>query len=227
MTVALHSWGNPLHTRLKRTVRSPLVTAPTWPPFATALYCTVVAGTHTPPIMDLVLGNDAVHDAEHVLYLVAGYLFFLPVLGTEPLRHRVSAIGAYLMLLIAMMADSATGVTYTFQAREAFTPYARGARAWGPNLVTDLHLGGDVMFIGSDLIMASSPSHSLPATWPLTGTVCVRTAGHRAAEAAPWTYPRTTSTCNPSVEALSPGWNERVCRRHPSRESPQTPDNRG
>jgi cytochrome c oxidase assembly factor CtaG len=155
VTLALHSWPNPVHTQLKRAVRSRMVTALTWPPFATALYCAVVAGTHTPPVMDLVLENEAVHDAEHVLYLAVGCLFFLPILGTEPLRHRVSAIGAYLMLLLAMLVDSATGVAYTFQAREVFAPYARPARTWGPSLVTDLHLGGCVMFIGSDIIMAA------------------------------------------------------------------------
>jgi len=153
VTLLLHSWGNPVHTRLKRAVRSRLVTALTWPPVATALYCAVVAGTHTPPFMDLVLENQAVHDAEHVLYVFAGYLFFLPVLDAEPLKRRVSPIGGFLMLLIAMLADSATGIVYTFQGRQVFAPYARVVRAWGPSQVTDLHIGGYVMIMGSDLIM--------------------------------------------------------------------------
>lgn len=153
VTLLLHSWGNPVHTLVKRAVRSRTVTALTWPPFATALYCAVVAGTHTPPFMDLVLRDDAAHQAEHALYLVAGYLFFLAVIGAEPLRHRVSAIGAFLMLLIAMLADSATGVSYAFQSREVLAPYAAAARDWGPGLVTDLHLGGYIMFIGSDAVM--------------------------------------------------------------------------
>jgi putative copper resistance protein D len=133
--------------------RSRAVSALTHPASATVLYCAVVAGTHTPPFMDLVLRNEGVHDTEHALYLAAGYLFFLPVLGTEPLRHRASAIGAFLMLLITMLADSATGVTYTFQSREVFAPYLAVTRTWGPSLAADLHLGGYVMFIGSDVIM--------------------------------------------------------------------------
>jgi cytochrome c oxidase assembly factor CtaG len=154
VTLLLHSWGNPVHSIVKRAVRSGTVTALTRPAVATILYCAVVVGTHTPPFMDLVLENEAVHDAEHALYLVAGCVFFLVVLGTEPLRHRVSALGAFLMLLVTMLADSGTGVVYTLQSREVFAPYARVARDWGPGLVTDLHAGGYIMFIGSDAVMS-------------------------------------------------------------------------
>jgi cytochrome c oxidase assembly factor CtaG len=95
-----------------------------------------------------------VHDAEHALYLLAGCLFFLVAGGTEPLRHRVSVIGAFLMLLITMLSDSGIGVVYTFQSREVFAPYARVVRGWGPSLVTDLHAGGYIMIFGSDAVMS-------------------------------------------------------------------------
>ncbi len=75
----------------KRVVRSPAATALTWPPFTVTLYAAVGAATHLTPLMDLVLENPAVHDAEHVLYLVAGYLFFLPVIGRAAARAALSA----------------------------------------------------------------------------------------------------------------------------------------
>jgi cytochrome c oxidase assembly factor CtaG len=153
VTLVLHAWGNPLHTWVRRVVRSRVAAALTWPPAATLLYCAVVAGTHTPPVMDLVLGNGAVHDAEHALYLLAGYLFFLPVIGSEPIRWRLSVVGAYLVMLFAMMTDSFTGIVFTFQSGEVFAPYARTGRTWGPSLTADLHLGGVVMVAGSDLAM--------------------------------------------------------------------------
>jgi cytochrome c oxidase assembly factor CtaG len=155
VTLGLLSARNPLRAWIKRAVRSWVATALTWPPAATALYCAVVASTHTPPVMDLVLGNGAVHDLEHALYLVAGYLFFLPVIGSEPIRWRTSIVTRYLMLLVAMMADSFTGVVFTFQSREVFAPYARTGRTWGPGLVADLHAGGLVMLAGSDAAMAA------------------------------------------------------------------------
>ncbi|MHB1592827.1 MAG: cytochrome c oxidase assembly protein [Streptosporangiaceae bacterium] len=153
VTLALHASRNPLHTWIKRIVRSRIPLALTWPVAATLLYCVVVAGTHTPPVMDLVLENGTVHDAEHVLYLVSGYLFFLPIVGSEPIRWRMSVVSRYLVMMLAMMVDSATGIVFSFQSHEVFPPYARTGRSWGPGLVADLHAGGYIMVFGSDLVM--------------------------------------------------------------------------
>jgi putative copper resistance protein D len=129
VTLLLHSAGNPVHTWVKRAVRSRVASALTWPPAATALYCAVVAGTHLTPLMNLVLENSAVHDAEHALYLLTGYLFFLPVLGSEPIRWRVPPAGRYLMLLLVMPVDTAVGVLLMLAPREWFPAYARTGRA--------------------------------------------------------------------------------------------------
>ena len=153
VTLLLHSAGNPVHTWVKRAVRSRIVTGLTWPPAVTVLYGAVVAGTHLTPLMNLVVENDAVHDAEHALYLVTGYLFFLPVLGSEPIRWRVPMAGRYLMLLVTMPLDTAVGVLLMIAPHEMFPAYSRAGRTWGPSLVADLHAGGVIMWVGSDSIM--------------------------------------------------------------------------
>jgi putative copper resistance protein D len=153
VTLALRAARGRARRALARAIRSRVASALTWPPAATALYCAVVALTHTPAVMDLVLRNNAAHDAEHALYLLAGYLFFLPVTGSEPIRWRLTVPGRYLMLVVAMMADSFTGAVFTFQSGEIFAPYAQTGRTWGPGLVADPHLGGYVMIAGSDIAM--------------------------------------------------------------------------
>ncbi len=155
VTLLLHAAGNPVHTWVKRAVRSPVVTVLTWPPVAIALYCAVVAGTHLTPLMDLVLENSAAHDAEHLLYLIAGYLFFLPVVGSEPIRWRLSLMVRFLMLLIVMPVDTLVGVILMIVPRELFPPYLHAGRAWGPSPLADLHAGGIIMWAGSDLVMAA------------------------------------------------------------------------
>ncbi len=152
-TLLLHVARNPLHTRVKRILRSRVVSGLTWPPVAATLYASTVISTHLTPLMNLVLENAAIHDGEHVLYLVVGYLYFLPVVGSEPIRWRVSILGRYLLLLITMPVDTLVGVTLMLVPRELFPAYARAGRTWGPSLVTDLHAGGLIMFAGSDLIM--------------------------------------------------------------------------
>ena len=153
VTLLLHAARNPLHTRVKRVLRSRAVSGLTWPPAAVALYAAVVAVTHLTPLMNLVLENEAVHDAEHALYLVAGYLYFLPVVGSEPVR-RLSPFGRYLLLLVTMPVDTLVGLVLMVVPRELFPAYAHAGRTWGPGLVADLHQGGLVMVAGGDLIMA-------------------------------------------------------------------------
>lgn len=153
VTLLLHAAGNPVHTWVKRAVRSPVVTALTWPPVAIAVYCAVVASTHLTPLMDLVLRNSVAHDAEHALYLIAGYLFFLPVVGSEPIRWRLSLPARFLMLLIVMPVDTVVGVILMIAPGELFPPYLHTGRAWGPGPLADLHAGGILMWAGSDLVM--------------------------------------------------------------------------
>lgn len=145
VTLLLHASRNPLHTRVKRVVRSRAASLLTHPAVAVPLYATVVAGTHLTPLMNLVLENGAVHDAEHALYLVVGYLYFLPVIGSEPIRWRLPLFGRYLLLLGTMPVDTVVGVTLMLAPRGFFSAYSGD----------DLHRGGLVMFAGSDLIMTA------------------------------------------------------------------------
>jgi cytochrome c oxidase assembly factor CtaG len=145
VTLLLHATRNPAHTRVKRMVRSRLVSGLTHPVAALAMYAAVVGGTHLTPMMNLVQQNPAVHDAEHVLYLVVGYLYFLPVIGSEPIRWRLPAFGRYLLLLGTMPVDTVVGVILMLAPGRLFPGYA----------VADLHRGGLVMFAGGDLIMAA------------------------------------------------------------------------
>src|SRR5512146_1489682 len=80
VTLLLHATRNPWHGRAVRVVRSTTVAALTWPPGCVLLYAAVVLGTHLSP---LIRTTGWPHDAEHLAYLVAGYLFFLPVVGSE------------------------------------------------------------------------------------------------------------------------------------------------
>jgi putative copper resistance protein D len=142
VTLLLHAARNPVHTRVKRVLRSRPVCVLTRPLVVFAVYAAVVAGTHLTPLMKP--GNPVVHDAEHALYLVTGYLYFLAVAGSEPIRRRLPVFGRYLLLLGTMPVDTVVGVILMLAPHRMFPAYS-GA---------DLHRGGLVMFAGSDLIMA-------------------------------------------------------------------------
>ena len=153
VTLLLHASRNPVHARVKKVLRSRVVTWITWPPFGVALYIAVIVGTHLTGFMNLVLTNDAVHEAEHVLYLVAGYLYFLPLIGREPIRWRVSYPTRIFLLFIAMPVDAFTGLVLGSESGNPFPDLATGRPAWAPSPISDVHIGGAVMWVGGAGIM--------------------------------------------------------------------------
>src|SRR5258708_13045643 len=106
----LHASRNPLHTWVKRIVRSRLASFLTWPVFGIAAYAGAVMAAHLTGLADQVETNPTLHDAEHVIFLVVGYLFFLPILGREPIRWRLSYPVRFVILVLVMPVDTFTGL---------------------------------------------------------------------------------------------------------------------
>ena len=144
--------------------------------------------------MNLVLENGAVHDAEHALYLLVGYLYFLPIIGSEPILWRMSMLGRYLLLLVTMPVDTAVGVVLMLLPHEPFPAYARTGRSWGPGLVADLHEGGFIMFAGSDIIMTILGGPS-----PLASSTARARAPHGMAGLTAWAGPRCIAARRPAA----------------------------
>jgi cytochrome c oxidase assembly factor CtaG len=140
VTLLLHATRNPWHTRVKRVLRSRTVAALTWPPAGVAVYSAVVLCTH---LTGLLLARGALHEAEHAAYLAAGYLYFLPVIGSEPLRWRLPPLGRYLLLLAAMPADMVTGAALMLHG--PLGQYNAG----------DVRAAGLIMVAGGELVMAA------------------------------------------------------------------------
>jgi putative copper resistance protein D len=151
VTLLMHASRNPVHTWVKRVVRSRIVTWLTWPPFGVAAYALTIVGTHLTGLMNLVMTNPALHNAEHALYLVVGCLFFLPLVGREPIRWRISYPVRLLLLFLTMPVDTFTGLALGYSN----TPLGgTGPRpVWAPSPISDLHSGGAVMWVGGDAIM--------------------------------------------------------------------------
>jgi putative copper resistance protein D len=153
VTLLLHASRNPLHTWAKRAVRSRVAAALTWPPFGVAAYAATIAGTHLTSFMNLVLTNDGIHNAEHALYIIIGYLYLLPLIGSEPIRWRISYPVRLIFLFIAMPVDAFTGVALGSYSSDPFPVTAGMRRPWGPSPLDDVHIGGAVMWVGGSAIM--------------------------------------------------------------------------
>jgi cytochrome c oxidase assembly factor CtaG len=152
-TLLLHASRNPLHTWTKKTLRSRAVTALTFPPFGVVLYAGTIVATHLTGFMNLVLTNNTAHEAEHVLFLVVGYIYFLPLVGREPIHWRISYPSRIFLLFIAMPVDAFTGLILGSENTLPFPAMASNRPSWAPSALADVHEGGAVMWVGGAAIM--------------------------------------------------------------------------
>jgi cytochrome c oxidase assembly factor CtaG len=153
LILALHASRNPVHRAVKRALRSRPVTVLTSPLVAVPLYAAVVVGTHLTSFNNLAVTNHAALLAEQVAYLAAGYLYFLPGFGDEPIRWHLSYPAKMLIILLVMPIDTFTGIALLMTTQAPWPAYAAQAHTWGPDPLTDVHWGGAVMWVGGDTIM--------------------------------------------------------------------------
>jgi putative copper resistance protein D len=81
-----------------------------------------------------------------------GYVYFLPLIGKEPIGWKVSYPIRLFLLFVAMPVDAFTGVVLGSATSMPFSAFSE-PRTWGPTPLEDIHLGGAVMWIGGAAIM--------------------------------------------------------------------------
>ncbi|MEO7664105.1 MAG: cytochrome c oxidase assembly protein, partial [Candidatus Limnocylindrales bacterium] len=133
-----------LHSRFVRVIASPFVA---WPVFAGTMFA-----THFSPLYDAALGNAAIHDVEHVVFLVTGVLFWWPVIAADPIPQRLGYGGRFAYVVLQMPVNAAVGLVIYFAPTVLYRHYATITRTWGPPAITDQQIGGLVMWGAGDLI---------------------------------------------------------------------------
>lgn len=154
MTLALRAASG----KARRSVLLPVlhswpVTAISWPPVGWTFFAVVMAATHFSPLFNAALENEALHSAEHLLYLLAGVLFWWPVIGADPIRWRLSPIGRMVYLAAQMPFNTAVGLAIYFAPTILYPHYAFLRRTWGPDPLTDQQVAGIVMWGFGDVIL--------------------------------------------------------------------------
>ena len=120
---------------------------------AFVLYAVVIPLTHLTSWYNYTLLHESVHDTEHLVFLVAGYLFWRQIFGSDPNRYRLPPLVGIGVLFLAIPVDTFVGLSLVGATHELFPAYLASRRTWGPSLVTDLHVGGIIMWVGGDTLM--------------------------------------------------------------------------
>jgi putative copper resistance protein D len=137
-------------------LHSRLVRALSWPPVGWLFFALVMWFTHFSPLFNAALEDDALHSLEHLLYLVAGLLFWWPVVGADPSRWRLRRAWRMVYLAAQMPVNTAVGLAVYFAPQVLYPHYATGERSWGPDPLTDQQAAGVLMWGAGDIILLAA-----------------------------------------------------------------------
>ena len=115
----------------------------TYPATVFVVYALVVVLTHLTGFLEVAVGSPTLHLLEQVLYLGAGYLFFLTALGFDAGPRTPSYFARFVLMIATMGVDTLVGIVLMFGASTAFGSY----------IPDEVHLGGALMWVGGDALM--------------------------------------------------------------------------
>lgn len=114
------------------------------------LYSVTIIGTHLTDFMDRMAMNSALMVGEQVLYVVAGYLFLLPLIGEEPIRSQPSYLWRIGLLVFGMIPDTIVGIVMLQTDRDLYPMYSSMRPDWALDPVRDIQTAGALMWAGGD-----------------------------------------------------------------------------
>jgi cytochrome c oxidase assembly factor CtaG len=141
--------------RLRSLIGASLSSAPirllSRPSVGCALFAAVMLLTHLRAIFDPALEDPALHAFEHAAYFWSGVLLLAPLIAADPLPHPPGALARFCWLMGAMSAMAIPGALLTFANSVSYPFYAAPARLLGRSALSDEHLAGAIMWVGSGI----------------------------------------------------------------------------
>ncbi|MDP9075175.1 MAG: cytochrome c oxidase assembly protein, partial [Actinomycetota bacterium] len=117
VTLALQSSSRPTRRRIRRVLHSPIVSVLTHPLTAWVLFGGSMFALYFTDLYARTLTNPALHAAVHAHFALAGCLFFWPVVGIDPIPHRLPFGGRMLYVLVALPFHTILGVALVTQTK--------------------------------------------------------------------------------------------------------------
>ncbi len=154
MTLLLRNVGPRMRKRLVGLLHSWLAKILFFPPLTTLLMIANPIVLYLSPLYEFTLFNDVAHEWLHIHFLVTGCLFFWPLLGTDPMPHRLHYPLRIMLFFITMPFHAFLGVTImgstTLIAEDWYLAFGR---SWPPSPLEDQYLAGGIMWATGDFVM--------------------------------------------------------------------------
>lgn len=139
----LRSTRGALRQRIAGVFRSRVLHGLTHPLVAWSGFALVMWLTHFTPLYQAALHNELVHVVEHALFVTAGVLFWMPVVGADPFTRRMAWPVRLGYLVAALPLQSFLGLALYSSTRPLYDQYSD---------LSDQRLGALIMWIGGDFV---------------------------------------------------------------------------
>jgi len=118
-----------------------------WPVAAVVAFNVIWLAWHVPALFDRVPADPAAAAAEYALYLGAGMLFWLQVIGSRPWSPSGAPLRRAALLIGTVVADTVLGMVLVFGSGVLYPVYANAAHHV-MTVVDDQQLAGAVLWMG-------------------------------------------------------------------------------
>ncbi len=118
-----------------------------------ALFVGTPFAIHFSPLFDLALRNDAVHAAEHALWLGTALVYWWPIVGRDPMPHRMSYPARMLSMILTMPATSFVAVALYGASAPLYPTYAGLPEPWGSLALGSQRVAAVIMWVVGNLAM--------------------------------------------------------------------------
>jgi putative copper resistance protein D len=153
ITLALRTTGPRMRHGIVALLHSRAARVLTWAPLVWLHFVALPFALYDSGWYEATLRNGMLHEWLHVQFLVAGCLFFWPLLGLDPMPRRLGYPARMLMTFLVLPFHAFLGLSIMMQ-REVIAHdwYAALGRTWGPTLQADQEMGGGLLWASGDLV---------------------------------------------------------------------------
>ncbi|MGH2441764.1 MAG: cytochrome c oxidase assembly protein [Chloroflexota bacterium] len=112
---------------------------------------------HWNKLFNLTLQNQAVHDLEHVCFLVTGLLFWGQIIDQRPMHARLSYAQRAIYTVVTAFGSNLLAMYFVFTLRPVYAAYAAVAhRPGGLTAVADQQYAGAIMWVPALLLFGGA-----------------------------------------------------------------------
>lgn len=153
VALAMRAASVSVRGRLIKVMHSAPLSVVGHPVFTWLFFGVVMWVTHFTSFYNAALESNSVHVFEHAVYLIAGFLFWWPVVGADPGAHRLKHPARLVYIMLAMPQQAALGLVIYSASHILYAHYATLDLPWGPGPLIDQDYAGQIMWIGGNFMM--------------------------------------------------------------------------